>query len=296
MQSIWKWIGASSLAFWVLVMVPTLVVAQDIHDDAQVIQADGMIMSNKGETFIMSTPETKTVVVLTSDTKVQESKGLFWEKEMSRSVLIPGLRVSVEGTTDNQNRLVAQTINFDRGDLETAQAIQAGLHPTDEQVAANQQSLSANREQTEQNEQQIEQNIKDIKENASRFSELSEYDVKGEATINFPAGSSNVSAQDKEAIAKLAHDAASLKGYIIEVKGYTDATGTAAMNQKLSEDRAKAVVAYLIQDCDVPVVHVVAPAAMGDTHAVASNEDPAGRAENRRVEVKVLVNKGIAGR
>ena len=296
MQSIWKWIGASSLAFWVLVMVPTLVVAQDIHDDAQVIQADGMIMSNKGETFIMSTPETKTVVVLTSDTKVQESKGLFWEKEMSRSVLIPGLRVSVEGTTDNQNRLVAQTINFDRGDLETAQAIQAGLHPTDEQVAANQQSLSANREQTEQNKQQIEQNIKDIKENASRFSELSEYDVKGEATINFPAGSSNVSAQDKEAIAKLAHDAASLKGYIIEVKGYTDATGTAAMNQKLSEDRAKAVVAYLIQDCDVPVVHVVAPAAMGDTHAVASNEDPAGRAENRRVEVKVLVNKGIAGR
>jgi outer membrane protein OmpA-like peptidoglycan-associated protein len=67
------------------------------------------------------------------------------------------------------------------------------------------------------------------------------------------------------------------------------------MNEKLSEERAQAVADYLVEDCNVPMRHVITPAAMGETHAVASNETAAGRAENRRVEVKVLVNKGIAG-
>jgi OmpA-OmpF porin, OOP family len=86
-----------------------------------------------------------------------------------------------------------------------------------------------------------------------------------------------------------------LKGIIIEVKGYTDASGSAAMNQKLSEDRAEAVVAYLIQQCNVPVRHIVALGAMGEYQPAASNETQQGRAENRRVDVKVLTNKVIAG-
>jgi OmpA-OmpF porin, OOP family len=61
----------------------------------------------------------------------------------------------------------------------------------------------------------------------------------------------------------------------------------------LSENRAKAVVAYLIQQGGVPVAHVAAPGAMGEYGAAAPNETPAGRAENRRVEVKVLVNKVV---
>jgi OOP family OmpA-OmpF porin len=67
------------------------------------------------------------------------------------------------------------------------------------------------------------------------------------------------------------------------------------MNEKISDDRAKAVVAYLIQQAGVAVHRVVAPGAMGEYGPTASNETPAGRAENRRVEVKALVNRGIAG-
>ena len=104
-----------------------------------------------------------------------------------------------------------------------------------------------------------------------------------------------MSAQAQAELKKLAQNALKLNGYIIEVKGFADSTGTAAMNQKLSEDRAQAVVAYLIQQCDVPVRHIVAPGAMGEYGAAAPNETKEGRAENRRVEVKVLVNKGIAG-
>ena len=76
---------------------------------------------------------------------------------------------------------------------------------------------------------------------------------------------------------------------------YTDASGDAEMNTKLSEDRAKAVITYLVQQGSIPVRHIVAPGAMGEYGAKAPNETKAGRAENRRVEVKVLVNKGIAG-
>ena len=98
-----------------------------------------------------------------------------------------------------------------------------------------------------------------------------------------------------EELKKLAETAKDLKGYILEVTGYADATGGAQMNTKLSENRAKAVVTYLTQQGNVPIRHIVAPGAMGEYGAVAPNETKAGRAENRRVEVKVLVNKGIAG-
>jgi flagellar motor protein MotB len=67
------------------------------------------------------------------------------------------------------------------------------------------------------------------------------------------------------------------------------------MNTKLSEDRAQAVITYLVQQGSVPVRHIVAPGAMGEYGAAAPNETKEGRAENRRVEVKVLVNKGITG-
>ena len=51
----------------------------------------------------------------------------------------------------------------------------------------------------------------------------------------------------------------------------------------------------MFQQCNVPMRHIVAPGAMGEYGAAASNETKAGRAENRRVNVKILVNKGIAG-
>jgi outer membrane protein OmpA-like peptidoglycan-associated protein len=79
------------------------------------------------------------------------------------------------------------------------------------------------------------------------------------------------------------------------VKGFADSSGNAAMNQKLSMERAQNVIAFLIQDCNVPVRHVIAPGAMGEAAPVASNETASGRAENRRVEVKVLLNKGVSG-
>ena len=143
--------------------------------------------------------------------------------------------------------------------------------------------------------QQIEKNIKNIQETTDRFDRLDEYGVKGEATVKFNVASSTISKEDKEQLKKLAETAISLNGYIIEVKGFADSTGRGAMNERLSEDRAKAVIGYLMRECNVPVWRIVAPGAMGEFQPAASNESASGRAENRRVEVKILVNKGVAG-
>ena len=165
----------------------------------------------------------------------------------------------------------------------------------DVQMAAQKEKIEANQQNIAANKQQIEKNIKDIEENTNRFIALSEYDVKGEATVKFNVGKSDISAKDQEALKQLAQTATGITGYIVEVTGYADATGSAAMNTKLSEDRAKAVITCLVQQGSVPIRHIVAPGAMGEYEPMAPNETKAGRAENRRVEVKVLVNKGIAG-
>jgi OmpA-OmpF porin, OOP family len=278
----------------------------------------GIIISRTGETLIVKSAQGNVTVLLTDSTTTKDDKGLFGldKQQMSNVVLIPGLKVDVESTSDGNGRVVAKTITIDGDDLETAEMVQSGLHPTAEQVAANVQTLAAHREQLgahsdqlaaqkesmdanrqniSANKQQIQENIKDIEEHTNRFTALSEYEVKGEATAKFDVGSTKISAQDQEELKKLAQTATGLTGYIIEVTGYADSSGSAAMNTTLSENRAKGVITFLMQQGNVPVRHIVAPGAMGEYGSAAPNETKAGRAENRRVVVKVLVNKGIAG-
>jgi OmpA-OmpF porin, OOP family len=277
----------------------------------------GVIAARTGETLVVSADGGNVTVVLNDDTKVQQPKGLgLRKKQMSVTVLVPGLRITADGVGDAQSRLVAKSITFDKDDLEMAEAIQAGLSPTKAAVQANTENIAANKQATQANAQAIQTNSQDIAANqaatsangqaiaanqqqiadtAKRFSELSEYDTKADISVNFAVGKSVISASDKAALAKLAKDAVGTTGYIIDVKGYADSSGAAAMNQQLSMDRAQAVIAYLIQDCNVPVRHIIAPGAMGTADPAAPNETAAGRAENRRVEVKILVNKGLAG-
>src|ERR1700747_3368124 len=278
----------------------------------------GLIMARAGETMIVNASGERRTVVLTANTRVKDDKGLFGldKQEMADTVLIPGLKVRVDGSSDSQGRFLAQTITVDGDDLETSQMVEAGLHPTAEQVATNvvaiennkkgiatnqqnistnQQDIAANKQSIDTHSRQIEENIKDIQENTDRFNRLDDYDTKGQATVSFKVASSTISKEDKEELKKLATAATGLNGYIIEIKGFADSSGSASMNDTLSENRAKAVVGYLIRECNVPVWRIVAPGAMGEFQPAASNETATGRAENRRVEVKILVNKAVTG-
>lgn len=282
------------------------------------VKVKGLITTRTGETLTMKTADAGNVVVVLNDgTKVQQPKGIGIRKQkMSATVLIPGLKISVDGVGDAQSRVTAKTITFDPDDLQLAETIQAGLTPTRHAVQTNQQNIAsnkqdiqtnqgdiaanqvktaANKEEIAANREDIEGNQQEIEAANKRFSELSEFETKGNINVNFAVGKSALSASDKAALSRLAHDAVNLTGYIIEVKGFADSSGNAAMNQQLSMDRAQAVIAYLIQTCNVPVRHVVAPGAMGTADPAAANETAQGRAENRRVEVKILVNKGVAG-
>jgi OOP family OmpA-OmpF porin len=280
-------------------------------------KVNGLITGRTGETLIVKTADGNVTVVLTDDTKVQQPKGLgIRKKQMSAAVLIPGLKVSVDGVGDAQSRVVANSITFSGDDLKLAETIQAGLTPTQQAVQTNQQNIqgnqqniqgnkqniqansqeiTANRVQLASNSQQIATNQDEIQQANKRFSELTEYDTKADSSVYFAVGSTVISAKDKAALKQLAHDAVNLTGYIIQVKGFADSSGNATMNQKLSMERAQTVIAYLLQDCNIPVRHIVAPGAMGTADPAAPNETAQGRADNRRVEVKVLLNRGLSG-
>jgi outer membrane protein OmpA-like peptidoglycan-associated protein len=328
------------------VLVLALCLAGGLLSSAADVDVKGMISTRTGETLVVKTTQGNVTVLLTDSTRTKDNTGLFGlgREEMSNSVLIPGLKVDIDAT-DQGGRLVASTITVDGDDLETAQMIQAGLHPTAEQVAANMRAIETNRQRiaaTQQgvastqrgvaanqeniaanaqkisasaadiarsrqdisssqtniaaNKQQIDRNIQDIEETTDRFSRLDDFDIKAQATVKFAVSSSTLSEDDMEVLRLLAQTATGTEGYIIEVKGFADSSGDALMNEKLSEDRAKRVVSFLIQQCNIPIRHVVAPGAIGEYQPVASNETREGRAENRRVEVLVLVNRGIAGK
>ncbi len=280
------------------------------------MKGKGVITLRSGDTLTVETDEGTTMVVVTPNTKVQHPVGLgARKKQVSQEVLIPGLRLRFEGTGD-QNQVMAETITFDRDDLSLAKVIQAGLNPTSQQTAlhtqqiatgkaaieANQEAIAAVQQEVEANKQRIAANQQNINEVArsteQRFSELGKHEVKDEAKVYFATGDYTISAEAKQALAALAKEALESggpKAYLIQVSGFADAVGSAASNQVLSKRRAEAVVAYLLQECAVPVGRIVSPGALGETNPAASNEDESGRAENRRADVRLLINKGIAG-
>jgi len=281
-------------------------------NNGEKIKSKGVITNRSGDTLTVKTADGPYTVVLSSDTKVQQPVGLIGvrKKQVPPDVLIPGLKMSFEGVGDDQNRVVAKEINFESDDLALAEVIQAGLNPTAQQQASNMETYQANKQVTDAalaahqqeidaNKQRIAANAQDINAVAEatkkRFSELTDWVVKGGATAHFDVGDSALSGEDKQQIVALAQQALTYKGYVIEVRGYADSTGSLESNQQLSKDRAEAVVAYLLQDCHVPVKNIVAPGAMSETNPVASNETASGRADNRRVDLKLLVNKGVAG-
>jgi OOP family OmpA-OmpF porin len=274
-------------------------------------EVKGMIKNRTGDRLIVATAQGDVTVVLTDDTVTKDKTGLFGlgKEKMADVVLIPELKVDVDGTSGENGQVVAKTITVDGDDLETSEMIEAGLHPTAQQVAANVQKLeeheaeiaglkaqlAGQQQNSAAREKEITEDAKDSEPYTEHFMASSDYDEKGQATVHFSTGSSTISAADQEELKKLAQTATDLKGYLIEVTGYADSTGTAEMNTTLSENRAKAVITFLFQQCNVPMRHIVAPGAMGEYGATAPNETNAGRAENRKAEVKVLVSKGSAG-
>jgi outer membrane protein OmpA-like peptidoglycan-associated protein len=260
----------------------------------------------------LQTPDSSNVVVLLTDsTEVAQVQGVFKarRKQMSMAALIPGLQVQVEGSNNAENQLVAKSVKFKGNDLEDAQTIQAGLQPAKEQIQQSQQELeeqkaALKRQQQEMQEQQqqmaqaqekIDANKAAIEAANKRFGQLGDYNILDEVTIYFANGKVKVDPKYNPQLLQLAAKAKTITAYTIQVKGYASSVGSASLNQQLSEDRADAVTNILLQQGHIPLTHMLAPGAMGESRQVGSDKTAEGQAENRRVVVRILQNKGIAG-
>jgi OOP family OmpA-OmpF porin len=298
---------SAQLSFLLAVFVITsqFVIAQDT-------KIQGVINGRSGATMTLQVVgSADTTVLLTDSTEVGEVEGLFKgrTKQMPMTALIPGLPVQVSGTPNAQNQFVADSVKFKGSDLKAAMDAQAGLQPTEQKVAANtaqiqqteaqmaqqQAALQAQQAQLTAEQQKIAANKAAIAADNKRFGELGEYNILGETTVYFANGKVSVDPQYQAALVKLAEQAKGITAYILQVQGYASAVGSAALNQKLSSERANAVTAILEQQGQIPLTNMLAPGAMGTSSQVDSDKTVEGQAENRRVVVRILQNKGVSG-
>lgn len=272
---------------------------------AQSIKLEGVIKSRNGETMVLQTSDSPNLpVLLTDSTEVGQAQGMFKarRKQMSMAALIPGLPVKVEASHNMQNELVANKVSFKGNDLQQAQAIQAGLHETKMQAQQNKEEiekhkveLAAQKEALQQQQQQITANKAAIDEAIARFGQLDDYYILDEVTVYFANGKIKVDPKYNPQLRALADKAKTVNGYMIEVTGYASSSGSTELNQQLSEDRADAVTQILLQQGHIPLTRMLAPGAMGESHQVGNEKTTEGQAENRRVVVRVLQNKAVAG-
>jgi OOP family OmpA-OmpF porin len=270
----------------------------------QTVKVEGLIKGRSGELMVMETKDNRDVVVeLTDDTDVGQVQGMLKarNKKMSMAALIPGLSIKVEGY-DHDSRIIARTVRFKGNDLKQAEAIEAGMHETKLQTKQNQEELErqkaeleSQREALHQQEAKVAANKAAIDAAVARFGQLDDYYILDEVTVYFGNGKVNVDPQYTHQLLALAEKAKTINGYMIEVKGYASSVGNTALNQRLSEDRANNVTNILLQQGKAPLTRMLAPGAMGESEQVTNENTPEGQAKNRRVVVRVLQNKAIAG-
>ena len=279
---------------------------------AQSVKVEGLIKARNGDTMVLQTSNSPNLtVLLTDNSKVGQVQGVFKarRKEMSMAALIPGLAVKIEGTYNDQNQLVAKSVSFKGNDLEDAEKIEAGMHETKVQAQQTKEELekqnaalkvqneALQQQQAQLTEQQakIAANKAAIDAAIARFGQLDDYYIFDEVTVYFANGKVNVDPKYNPQLLGLAEKAKTINGHMIEVKGYASSVGSVALNQQLSEDRADAVTNILVQQGHIPLTRMLAPGAMGESHQVGNDKTAEGQAENRRVVVRVLQNKGVAG-
>ena len=256
-----------------------------------------------------------TTVRLTDKTSVK-SNGAFLRSGTNYGAtnILRGLNLEVEGRGGSNGELVAEKVRFNESDMRTARAVEARATPLEQRAKATEGRLS----EVEQNAQKLSGQLDELAavSNAARggakaaqdsadsaiagvnatndrISALDDYVPQDSIAVNFRLGSAVLDPESKSKLDALATKALNAKAYVVEVTGHADATGNAERNRALSQRRADAVIRYLVEQHKIPLRRIVTPYGFGASEPVADNKTRSGRAENRRVEVKILVNKGL---
>jgi OOP family OmpA-OmpF porin len=232
----------------------------------------------------------------------------------AQTSILRGLNLEIEGRGNGSGELAAEKIRFNESDLRVAHAVESRAAPLEERASTTESKLT----QVEANAQRLSGQIDELAavSNAARggakaaqatadsavagvnatnerISSLDDYEPQTVAAVNFKSGSFILMPDSKTKLDDIATKALNAKGYVLEVSGYADTTGSIERNRVLSQRRADAVIRYLVENHNIPLRRIITPYGYGETHPVADNESRDGRAQNRRVEIKLLVNKGL---
>lgn len=292
-------------------------------------QVSGIVLRQEGDSLTVRGFDKKEYsVVLNDATKIRERKSNPFRgaKKYSSSDLTRGLTVEVEGRGNDAGALVANKIQFSEAELRTASSIISMVTPVEGRVTVTEDRIT----QSEQNAQRLSGQIDELvavantakggaaaaQESAdkamaaanaaneritqtadtlnNRISSLDDYEVAKTISLNFKVGSTKLSPEAKAALDELATQAKTGKGQMIQIAGFASADGNETVNRRLSQRRAEAVMSYLIENHDISQRRLVTPAGYGEARPAADNNSREGRKENRRVEVAILVSKGLS--
>lgn len=279
--------------------------AQSGVRNGEKVKTKGRVAKRQGDLVTLKTYDRGDVVVLLTSATSIKSKGGFLSsgKDFGQDSLLVGLRVEVEGFGNSEGQLAAQKIRFKESDLEVAKSIDTRVAPVEDRVArvetANEE-LASQVDELNNISKSLKTDIdatrtemKDLNSKVNdRISALDDYDVKDSTTVNFKVNKYDLSPEAKQNLDNLAQKALTTRGYLIEISGHTDTTGSLEKNRVLSQNRADEVVRYLAENHRIPLRRMITPFGYGSSQAVADNTTKEGREQNRRVEVKILVNKG----
>ncbi|HEX8999845.1 MAG TPA: OmpA family protein [Blastocatellia bacterium] len=266
-------------------------------------------------------------VNLSSSTKIKERKSnpFRGSKKYVPADLSRGLAVEIEGRGNDAGALIADEIKFSEAERRVATSVVSVVTPVEGRVGDAENRLTQSEDNAKRLSGQLEElaavantangGAKAAQETADkamaavntaneritatsdtlngRISSLDEFDVAKTITINFRVGSSKLSAEAKAALDEIAEQARSEKGHVIQVAGFASSDGNEALNRRLSRDRAEAVTSYLIENHDISQRRIVTPLGFGEAKPAADNATRDGRVQNRRVEVAILVSKGL---
>jgi len=284
----------------------------------QKMKVQGTVLKRDNDSFILrETSGFEMAVHMTSNTRIEEKKGNPFRgaKKYSPDQVTRGLFVEVEGRGEGSGGIAADKIRFSTDAQKVALSIDTQVVPVENRVGQAESRLT----EAEQNAQRLSGQVDELTEVANlakggaaeaqktadvavegvnktndRISSLDDYEEQTSMVVNFKVGSAMLSPDAKAALDDLAAQAKSQKGFVIEVRGFASSDGSARLNDRLSEQRADAVVRYLAREHDIPLRRIILPFGYGTAQPVADNSTREGRMQNRRVEVKILVSRGLS--
>lgn len=277
--------------------------------NGQKMKLEGVVVAKDNERIVVRDASgVDTNVTLTPATSIKTKGGIFGGGDrIAMNGIVRGLNLEVEGRGDNSGSLVANKVRFGKTDLRVAQSIESRVAPAEERLSQSEQNAqrvsgqidelmaisNAARGGAKAAQDAADAAIAGVNATNQRISSMDDYVVQSTSTVNFRVGSAALSPEGRQNLDQAAATALTMKGYVLEVTGFASADGDARMNKALSERRARAVIDYLVETHNIPLRRISTSYGFGELQAVADNTTREGRAQNRRVEVKVLVSRGI---